>query len=142
MARTHEKVRYQPESKVVGLPGHTEDDWSADAAEEAFKLLEGRWKMMILFHLFDKGIMRFSELERAIPLASQKMLIQQLRDLEAKGVVNRTIYREIPPKVEYGLSELGQALRPALHELVQWAKIRREKVRALEWPDAEVRRST
>jgi DNA-binding HxlR family transcriptional regulator len=97
MARTHEKVGYSPKSKVAGAPGHTEDDWSADAAEEAFKLLEGRWKMMIVFHLFNKSVMRFSELERAIPLASQKMLIQQLRNLETNGVVHRTIYKEIPP---------------------------------------------
>ncbi len=82
--------------------------------------------MMIVFHLFDKEVMRFSELERAIPLASQKMLIQQLRDLEAKGVVKRTIYQEIPPKVEYCLTSLGQALRPALLELVRWSRLRRE----------------
>lgn len=81
---------------------------------------------MIVFHLFDREIMRFSELERAIPLASQKMLIQQLRDLEAKGIVNRTIYQEIPPKVEYRLTSLGQALRPALLELVRWSRLRRE----------------
>ena len=82
--------------------------------------------MMIVFHLFDKGVMRFSELERAIPLASQKMLTQQLRDLEAKVIVQRTIYQEIPPKVEYKLTALGQALRPALQELVRWARLRDE----------------
>ncbi len=126
MARTHAKVRYLPESKVPEAPGHTLEDWSADAAEEAFKLLEGRWKMMIVFHLFDKGIMRFSELERAIPPASQKMLIQQLRDLEGKRIVQRTIYQEIPPRVDYRLTSLGQALRPALQELVRWAQLRRQ----------------
>ena len=83
--------------------------------------------MMIVFHLFDKGVMRFSELERAIPLASQKMLTQQLRDLEAKVIVQRTIYQEIPPKVEYKLTALGQALRPALQELVHWARLRDEQ---------------
>ncbi len=82
--------------------------------------------MMIVFHLFDKGILRFSELERAIPLVSQKMLIQQLRDLEGKGIVQRTIYQEIPPKVEYRLTRLGQALRPALLELVRWSRLRQE----------------
>ena len=106
MARTNQKVRYPPESKVRNTPGDPREDWSADAAEE--------------------DVMRFSELERAIPLASQKMLIQQLRDLEAKGVVTRTIYQEIPPKVEYKLTELGKALRPALRELVQWTKLRRQ----------------
>ena len=126
MASTHDKVRYPPEGKVPQPPGNTLEDWSADRAEEAFKLLEGRWKMMIVFHLFDKGVMRFSELERAIPLASQKMLTQQLRDLEAKVIVQRTIYQEIPPKVEYKLTALGQALRPALQELVRWARLRDE----------------
>ena len=128
MARTHEKVGYQPKSKVKEVAGHTKEDWSGDAAEEAFKLIEGRWKMMILFHLFDKEMLRFSELERAIPLASQKMLIQQLRDLERNGIVKRTIYPQVPPRVEYSLTDLGQALRPALHELVQWANLRRKRV--------------
>ena len=127
MASTHNKVRYPLESKVPQTPGHTLEDWSADRAEEAFKLLEGRWKMMIVFHLFDKGVMRFSELERAIPLASQKMLTQQLRDLEANVIVQRTIYQEIPPKVEYKLTPVGQALRPALQELVRWARLRDEQ---------------
>ena len=126
MARTHEKVRYTPIGNPAEAPGHTKEDWSADAAEEAFKLLEGRWKMMIVFHLFDKSCMRFSELERAIPLVSQKMLIQQLRDLESKGIVTRTIYQEVPPRVEYSLTDLGMALRPALRELVQWANLRRK----------------
>ncbi len=84
--------------------------------------------MMILFHLFDKEMLRFSELERAIPLASQKMLIQQLRDLERNGIVMRTIYPQVPPRVEYSLTDVGQALRPALHELVQWANLRRKGV--------------
>ena len=85
--------------------------------------------MMIVFHLFDKTCMRFSELERAIPLVSQKMLIQQLRDLESKGIVTRMIYQEVPPRVEYSLTDLGKALRPALRELVQWANLRRKT-----WP--------
>ena len=99
------------------------------SVEEAFKLLEGRWKMMIIFHLFDKDMLRFSELERAIPLASQKMLIQQLRYLERNGVVRRTVYPQVPPRVEYNLTELGLALRPALRELVQWATLRRKLTR-------------
>ena len=103
MARTHQKVRYSTKSDQDGTPGHTTDDWSADAAEEAFKLLEGRWKMMIVFHLFAAKCMRFSELERAIPLVSQKMLIQQLRDLESKGIVS-------PPNLSRGSSQGGVQL--------------------------------
>ena len=126
MTRTDALVGYLPKGKVREKPGHTKNDWSADAAEEAFKLLEGRWKMMIVFHLFDKGTMRFSELERAIPLASQKMLIQQLRYLQKHGVVHRTVYAEVPPKVEYNLTELGLDLRPALQALVRWSETRRK----------------
>ena len=96
-----------------------------------FRILEGRWKMAILFHLFggiDKKcrVMRFSELERAIPAISQKMLIQQLRELERDGIVLRTIYPQIPPRVEYQLTKVGIALRPALRALLAWAGLRKE----------------
>jgi len=88
--------------------------------EAAIKVLEGRWKMIIIFHLFSAPALRFSELQRAIPGISQKMLIQQLRDLEGHGIVTRKIYPEVPPKVEYALSESGLALRPALLALQAW----------------------
>lgn len=82
--------------------------------------------MGILFHLFDQTTLRFSELERLIPRVSQKMLTQQLRELERDGIVKRNVYAEVPPKVEYSLTDLGQELRPALHELVMWAASRRK----------------
>lgn len=87
-------------------------------------MLEGRWKMMIIFHLFDRGTLRFSELERAIPAVSQKMLIQQLRELERDGIVARTVYPQVPPKVEYTLTQWGQAMCPALDALLEWAAMR------------------
>ena len=96
-------------------------DMAASGVEEAFRMLEGRWKMIIIFHLFDRGILRFSELERAIPGVSQKMLIQQLRDLEENGIVSRRVYPQVPPKVEYELTEWGQAMCPALDALLEWA---------------------
>ena len=80
--------------------------------------------MIIIFHLFTQPVMRFSELERAIPAVSQKMLIQQLRELEQDGVVRRTIHPQVPPKVEYDLTELGRALCPALDALLEWGKLR------------------
>src|SRR4051812_32395438 len=89
--------------------------------EAALHLLEGRWKLVILFHLFGGKVMRFSDLERAIPAISQKMLGQQLRRLEADGLVVRTVYPQIPPKVEYQLTEWGQALCPALDAILTWA---------------------
>jgi len=94
---------------------------AAEGAEKALKLLEGRWKLVILFHLFGGRVLRFSELERAIPAVSQKMLIQQLRQLEQDGIVRRTIFHQVPPKVEYGLTDWGQALCPALDALLTWA---------------------
>ncbi len=87
-------------------------------------MLEGRWKMVIVFHLFARGILRFSELEKAIPGVSQKMLIQQLRELERDGIVTRTVHPQVPPKVEYALTKWGQAMCPALDELLEWAALR------------------
>jgi len=91
-------------------------------------MLEGRWKLVILFHLFVQPIMRFSELERAIPAVSQKMLIQQLRELEKDGIVRRTVHPQVPPKVEYALTPFGQALCPALDALLKWAALRENAI--------------
>ena len=122
MARTHKKVRYSPDRKDGG---HTPSS-AAEGVEAALKTLEGRWKLVILFHLFDGKLLRFSELERAIPSISQKMLIQQLRQLENDGVVRRIVHQQVPPKVEYGLTDWGEALCPALDELLRWSASRDE----------------
>jgi len=84
-------------------------------------MLEGRWKLVILFHLFGGNVLRFSELERAIPAISQKMLTQQLRQMETAGIIKRTIHAEVPPRVEYALTDWGQSLCPALDALLQWS---------------------
>lgn len=94
---------------------------AAEDVEAALRLLEGRWKLLILFHLFGGKVMRFSELERAIPAVTQKMLGQQLRQMEKDGIVVRTVYAQVPPKVEYRLTEWGQSLCPALDALLKWA---------------------
>ena len=120
MARTHKKVGYSPTGKL----GDVTPDMAASGVEGAFRILEGRWKMAIIFHLFARGVLRFSELEKAIPGVSQKMLIQQLRELERDGVVGRTVYAQVPPKVEYGLTKWGKAMCPALDELLEWAALR------------------
>jgi DNA-binding HxlR family transcriptional regulator len=99
---------------------------AADGVEKALAILEGRWKLVILFHLFGGNVLRFSELERAIPAVSQKMLVQQLRQMEADGIVRRVVYPQVPPKVEYGLTDWGQALCPALDALLKWAALREE----------------
>jgi len=105
------KQEYTPVSAAIGV-------------EQAFKMLEGRWKLVILFHLFGGKLLRFSDLERAIPAISQKMLIQQLRQLEGDGIVGRVVHHQVPPKVEYGLTEWGQTLCPALDALLTWAEKR------------------
>ena len=95
---------------------------AATDVEEVLKLLEGRWKLVILFHLFDGKVQRYSDFERLIPAISQKMLAQQLRQLEADGIVVRKVYPQVPPKVEYRLTDWGQALCPALDALLKWAE--------------------
>jgi len=121
MTRTHRKVRYQPEGKVEAYTPAQH----AEGAELALKVLEGRWKMVILFHLFVRPVLRFSELERAIPAVSQKMLIQQLRELERDGIVQRTVHPQVPPKVEYRLTAWGKLLCPALDALLTWGALRK-----------------
>jgi DNA-binding HxlR family transcriptional regulator len=94
---------------------------AARGVDGALRMLEGRWKMVIIFQLFARGVLRFSELEKSIPGVSQKMLIQQLRELERDGIVSRTVYPQVPPKVEYDLTKWGKAMCPALDELLEWA---------------------
>lgn len=117
MARTDKKVRSLPQSKPVQWTPAT----AAQGVEEALKFLEGRWKLLILFQLFGGHVLRFSELQRQIPAVSEKMLIQQLRQLERDGLVARTVYPQVPPKVEYRLTDWGQALCPALDAILTWA---------------------
>ena len=122
MTRTHEKVSDAPASE---RPEYTPLS-AAKGIERALKTIDGRWKLLILFHLFGGQVRRFSELERALDGISQKMLAQQLRSLEADGIVVRTVYNEVPPKVEYRLTAWGQSLCPALDTLLEWDE-RRER---------------
>lgn len=97
---------------------------AAEGVGKTLKVLEGRWKLFILFQLFGGQVMRFSELERAIPDVTQKMLSQQLRQLESDGLVKRKAYAVVPPHVEYSLTEWGQELCPTLDTLLTWAEKR------------------
>lgn len=87
--------------------------------EVTLDLIGGKWKSLILWYLAE-NTMRFSELRKALPQVTQKMLTQQLRELEGNGLVNRFIYTQIPPKVEYSLTEAGKSLLPILATLCQW----------------------
>ncbi|CAM2936351.1 MULTISPECIES: winged helix-turn-helix transcriptional regulator [Methylobacterium] len=100
--------------------------WAA-ATSETLRVLEGKWKIVIIVQLFAAKVpLRFSELEKRIEGVNQKMLIQQLKELEKDGIVTRTVYPQVPPKVEYALSEMGVALGPSIEALIDWALARRE----------------
>jgi DNA-binding HxlR family transcriptional regulator len=90
-------------------------------AEATLGVIGGRWKVPILWHLL-VGTRRFSELRRALGNVTQKMLAQQLRELERDGVVSRKVYAEVPPKVEYSLTARGRSLRPVVESMCKWGK--------------------
>jgi DNA-binding HxlR family transcriptional regulator len=92
-------------------------------AETTLDVIGGRWKVPILWHLF-KGTLRFSELRRGLEGVTQKMLTQQLRELESDGIVNRKVYPQVPPKVEYSLTGEGQSLKPVVEAMCKWGKAR------------------
>ena len=89
--------------------------------DAAVDVIGGKWKALILWELHD-GPRRFGELRRGLAGVSEKMLIQQLRELEADGIVHREVYREVPPKVEYSLTGLGASLNAALLPLGDWGE--------------------
>lgn len=90
--------------------------------EATIDVIGGKWKPVILCHLKDEGPMRTSELKRAIPQITQKMLTQQLRELENDYIINRIVYNQVPPKVQYELSEYGQSLNSILTALCSWGE--------------------
>lgn len=120
MGQRRSSVVRTDQSRPVSAARFPTPEAAARAVEEALRLIKGRWKLLILFHLFGGQVRRFSELERSIPGVSQKMLTQQLRQLEKAGLVRRNIYPEVPPRVEYALTGWGQALCPVLDSLLQW----------------------
>jgi DNA-binding HxlR family transcriptional regulator len=87
--------------------------------QAAINVIGGKWKTIVLYMLADETL-RFGELKKSIPKITQKMLTQQLRELEADGLVTRVVYPEVPPKVEYSLTKYAQELRPILAQLCKW----------------------
>ena len=89
--------------------------------ELALQLVSNRWKVLIIRDLLD-GTKRFSELKRSVGNITQKFLTANLRDMEQSGLLTRRAYAEVPPRVEYTLTELGQSLRPVVHALSEWGE--------------------
>ena len=83
-------------------------------------LIGGKWKMHILFWLCTRGVMRYSELKRSLGKITHKMLSDQLKELEKDGLILRKEYPQVPPKVEYSLTETGESLMPVLHGICGW----------------------
>ncbi|HEV7437475.1 MAG TPA: helix-turn-helix domain-containing protein [Pseudorhizobium sp.] len=103
----------RPRAKLTGnFPGCP--------VESTLSFLDGKWKGVILHHLLSEGTLRFNELRRRIPSVTQRMLTKQLRELEDAGLVTRTIFPVVPPRVDYALTPLGQSLEPVVTALRVW----------------------
>ncbi len=100
-------------------------------AERALKVIAGRWKAVILYHLFG-GTKRLSELQRLVPAITQKVLVQQLREMEEHGLVRREIFRQVPPRVDYSATPLGLSLEPVLLALCAWGQRHAEELNELD----------
>jgi Predicted transcriptional regulators len=98
--------------------------------DAAMDVVSGKWKSLILWELDAHGVRRFGELRRALPGVSEKMLIQHLREMEEDELVHREVYREVPPRVEYSLTEHGRSLIQALRPLGAWGRERCERLAA------------
>ncbi|MCC5848216.1 MAG: helix-turn-helix transcriptional regulator [Verrucomicrobia bacterium] len=97
--------------------------------ELTLKLIGGRWKVLIIQQLL-QGTKRFNALQRSLSTISHKSLTQQLRELERDGLVSRKVYPQVPPKVEYRLTELGKSLAPILYAMHDWANEHKGKIRS------------
>ncbi len=100
-------------------------------AERALKVIGGRWKVFVLYYLFD-GPKRLSELRRSIGSVSQKVLVQQLREMEEHGIVHREVFAEVPPRVVYTATKLGLSLRPIVATLCDWGRRHADELRRID----------
>ena len=89
------------------------------ALQLTFDVIGGKWKLIILWHLIEQP-KRFSQIRELLPQLTQKILTEQLRELEEREIIVRSVYQEVPPHVEYGLSEIGKTLIPLIHSLCEW----------------------
>ncbi|WP_117195461.1 winged helix-turn-helix transcriptional regulator [Rhizobium terrae] len=105
----------KPRAKLTGnFPGCP--------VESTLSFLDGKWKGVILYHLLEEGTLRFNELRRRIPSVTQRMLTKQLRELEEAGLLERTVFAVVPPRVDYALTPIGRSLEPVINALRVWGK--------------------
>lgn len=106
--------------------------------EDALGIIVGKWKPVVLLQLLKNGTMRFSELKREMPEITQKMLTKQLRELEAEDIVKREVYPQVPPKVEYSITEYGLTLEPILNDMHDWGTkhtMHKQKMNQKKWEE-------
>jgi len=90
-------------------------------------LMDNKWKALIIGEILFEGTQRFNELKKALPNISQKILTQNLRSMEDSGLIRRKVYAEVPPRVEYSLTDLGLSLRPIIDSMMKWGEEYRDK---------------
>ena len=112
----NQKVVFDYSPSKVGCP-----------VETTLNVIGGKWKGIILYHLID-GKKRFNEFRKLYPAITQRMLTLQLRELEKDGIVHREIYKEIPPKVEYSLTEFGRSLEPIILLMKDWGETHKNRI--------------
>ncbi|MDE5604636.1 MAG: helix-turn-helix transcriptional regulator [Eubacterium sp.] len=105
-----------------------EKELPACPVETTLSLIGNKWKVLILRDLLP-GTKRFGELKKSLGSVSQKVLTAQLRDMEADGLITRTVYPEVPPRVEYSLSEIGESMQPILDAMMIWGKDYKSKMK-------------
>ena len=115
------------EGNVVKLPNIQLDRKDYQEVAKALELIGGKWKGIILYHLIS-GTKRFNEFQKLHPCITQRMLTLQLRELERDGVVHREVYKEVPPKVEYSLTEFGRTLNPIILLMKDWGVKNKDRI--------------
>jgi DNA-binding HxlR family transcriptional regulator len=90
--------------------------------ELTLSLISGKWKIIIIYHLATEGVLRFSDIDRLLPKITHKVLTTQIRELEEDGIVHRKVFPEVPPRVEYSLTSLGESLMPIVLMMYEWGK--------------------
>ncbi|UFJ41748.1 helix-turn-helix transcriptional regulator [Brevibacillus humidisoli] len=113
-------LREEIKEKIVNGDYHCEK-------ELTLSIISGKWKIVIIWHLGVEGPHRFSDLQRLFPKISHKVLSNQLRELEEDGIIYRKVYPEVPPRVEYSMTELGMTLLPIVQMMYEWGKKRIEQ---------------
>ena len=106
------------------------------AIEATMAIIGGKYKVLIIYELIGKTL-RYSEIQRLLPIATPRMLSRQLKELEADGIINRVLHPVVPPKTEYSLTELGKSLVPIIYALSDWGK-NYYKMRDLPWPGEDI----